>query len=354
MSGEKEFPVPVVAEESPKRSLVRKLCEVMDAIGWVAKTGYNEFHKYHYAQEADLVNAIRGELAKRHIFIFSSVTKTVRSPLEVETMKWDESVKMKVPTIRKTQLTEIEMDWTFVDGESGEERTVRFDGVGEDNVDKGLYKAMTGCEKYLLMKSFLVPTGDDPEKDSSEDAKNAKEEGVHAAKAVAESQLEAYKRREKEQLTETQDHKFFTQAAAPATVAAALPKRKFADTANDDVGEDLLFCQRHALGTVRGPLVKVAEAKSKSGVYLRLRVGDTDMSLWDNLKFESPVRGCKDLFSLLATSINETCDFEIDTKPGPAGKTYINVRVKSATMLIGPVEIDDCLPVIRREAGAEG
>jgi hypothetical protein len=175
--------------EAPKRSLVRKLSEVMTAVGWIEKTGFNEFHKYQYAQEADLVNALRGELSKRQVFIFPSVKTCERSVLEVETMKWDDSQKRKVPTVRKTQLTEIAVDWTFVDGESGEERTITVHGVGEDNVDKGFYKAFTGSEKYMLMKSFLIPTGDDPEKDSKEDAQEAKLSGKEAAQAVAKEKI---------------------------------------------------------------------------------------------------------------------------------------------------------------------
>lgn len=169
------------------RSLVRKLSEVMAAVGWIEKSGYNEFHKYKYAQEADLVQALRGELAKRQIFIFPSVKQCDRALLEVETMKWDDKVKAKVPTVRKTQLTEIAVEWTFVDGESGEERTITVHGVGEDNVDKGFYKAFTGSEKYMLMKSFLIPTGDDPEADSKEDAADAKREGKATAKALGEA-----------------------------------------------------------------------------------------------------------------------------------------------------------------------
>jgi hypothetical protein len=182
-------------DETPKRSLVRKLSEVMAAVGWIEKTGYNEFHRYKYAQEADLVQALRGELAKRQIFIFPSVRKGERSQIEVETMKWDDKAKAKVPNIRKTQLTEIEVDWTFVDGESGEERTITVYGVGEDNVDKGFYKAFTGSEKYMLMKSFLIPTGDDPEKDSQEEAQDAKREGKATAKALGEAKAEKMKQK---------------------------------------------------------------------------------------------------------------------------------------------------------------
>jgi hypothetical protein len=36
-------------------------------------------------------------------------------------------------------------------------------GTGEDNSDKGTYKGITGGLKYILMKTFLIYTGDDPE-----------------------------------------------------------------------------------------------------------------------------------------------------------------------------------------------
>ena len=161
--------------EAPKRSLVRKLCEIMEAVGYVQKTGINRFHGYKYATEADLVEMIRGEFAKRQVFVFPDVIDYTRVPLEVETAKG----------IRKTQISEVKIAWTFVDGESGEERTVHVHGVGEDNVDKGFYKAFTGSEKYLLMKSFLIPTGDDPEHDEANEVRQGKE----AASAVASEKL---------------------------------------------------------------------------------------------------------------------------------------------------------------------
>lgn len=176
--------------EKPK-TLVMKLCEVMAAVERVAKRGRNEFHKYDYVTEADLADAIRAELASRHIFIFPDVVDVSRTPLEVATTKWVQN--QPVESIRKTQLTEITVEWTFVDGESGEERTISVHGVGEDNVDKGFYKAFTGSEKYMLMKSFLIPTGDDPERDSKEDAKAAKERGKADAKQVGQDKVRGAK-----------------------------------------------------------------------------------------------------------------------------------------------------------------
>jgi len=176
-------------EEQKQKTLVMKLAEVMAAVGWIEKSGYNEFHKYHYAQESDLVDALRGELAKRHIMVFPDVKQVNRAEHVTETLKWDDTVKAKVPTARKTQLTEIRVEWTFVDGESGESRTVTVHGVGEDNMDKGFYKAFTGSEKYMLMKTFLIPTGDDPEKDSKEEAEDARRAGLASAKQIGEEKV---------------------------------------------------------------------------------------------------------------------------------------------------------------------
>jgi hypothetical protein len=178
---------PKIKQEPHKRSLVRKLSEVMGAVERVAKMGRNDFHKYDYVTEADLANAVRGELSKRQVFIFPNVKTCARVPLDVETMKWEGG--QKVPSIRKTQLTEIEVEWTFVDGESGEERSIAIPGVGEDNVDKGFYKAFTGSEKYMLMKCFLIPTGDDPERESTAERKEVKKEQKAAQQQTVEEKL---------------------------------------------------------------------------------------------------------------------------------------------------------------------
>lgn len=177
-------PIPI-SDKPEKPSLVRKLCEAGAAVGWIEKAGRNEFHRYNYATEASIVSKLRGELYKRNVFIFPHIIKNLRIPVEIETVKG----------IRKTAITELDIEWTFVDGDSGEKWTVMVPGIGEDNVDKGLYKAFTGSEKYLLMKSFLLPTGDDPEKDSKEELEDAKETGRKAAKDVAERKIAEFQSR---------------------------------------------------------------------------------------------------------------------------------------------------------------
>src|SRR3954466_1825044 len=108
--------------KSPPHSLVKKLAEVMNEVGRIPKSGRNDFHKYDYVTEADLVEAIRTKLAEKHVFMFTSVESTAH----------------------QGDVTEVVTMHTFVDGETGEEFSVKGYGQGQDKGDKGGYKAMTG------------------------------------------------------------------------------------------------------------------------------------------------------------------------------------------------------------------
>jgi hypothetical protein len=55
----------------------------------------------------------------------------------------------------------------LIDPDSGEARAYTFFGSGQDNGDKGLYKAITGALKYFLASTFLVAEYNDPERDDA-------------------------------------------------------------------------------------------------------------------------------------------------------------------------------------------
>ena len=56
------------------------------------------------------------------------------------------------------------MAYTFADVDSDEQLVAKVAGQGLDSGDKAPYKAQTGALKYALLQSFLLATGDDPEK----------------------------------------------------------------------------------------------------------------------------------------------------------------------------------------------
>ena len=136
------------------------LHEVMSAVGYVQKTGVNDFHKYNYASEADLLEALRPAMLKAGLMIL---------PSGVE--------RSEIDTFGNTHVT---MEYTLVhkDGDVWPEK-IRAFGSGNDKSktgavgDKGTYKAITGANKYLLTKLFQIETGDDPEvKNEVDDAKS--------------------------------------------------------------------------------------------------------------------------------------------------------------------------------------
>jgi ERF superfamily protein len=134
------------------RNLVQKLAFVMAAVERVPKLGFNSFHNYKYARESDLTDAVRANLAKQGVMLIPSVEK----------IEWRE-VQTKGGTERVATLT---VRFTVTDGIDKLEFNII--GEGQDKGDKATYKAMTGAMKYALLKLFLIPTGDDPEKDGEE------------------------------------------------------------------------------------------------------------------------------------------------------------------------------------------
>ena len=144
---------------SNDRMLVRKLAEVMKEVKYIQKTGYNSFNNYKYATEADVNEKIREVLAERNVIMIPSVK--------------NHSVREHVNRKGHTEyIVTVEVEFTFMDGETGETIVFTTFGEGQDAGDKGTYKAITGAQKYALMKAFMIPTGDDPEGDSGVDERN--------------------------------------------------------------------------------------------------------------------------------------------------------------------------------------
>lgn len=142
-----------------KNGLVIKLAKVMSEVQYLQKKGYNSFHKYRYATEADVNEKVREELAKQNVVMLPSML----------------AHSMREHTNRSgaiEYITMVDMEFRFIDGDTGEELVIRMSGEGQDAGDKGIYKAISGAQKYALMKAFMIPTGDDPEGDEEVDRRN--------------------------------------------------------------------------------------------------------------------------------------------------------------------------------------
>lgn len=139
--------------------LVSKLADVMKEVKYIEKKGFNKFHKYKYATEADVADKIREVLAEKNV-------------LMVPNMKSHNTREHTTANGKTEYIVTVEMEFTFYDGETGEKISYTIFGEGQDAGDKGTYKAITGAQKYALLKVFLIPTGDDPEQDEGTDERN--------------------------------------------------------------------------------------------------------------------------------------------------------------------------------------
>jgi hypothetical protein len=136
-------------------ALAKKLAGILSQTGRLKKEGHNEHFNYDFITESTLSGAVRDLLAAAGVFLFTSViSQEVREIVQPGKQEQGE---------RRTLLTLVTTEHTFVDGDSGESFTVKSQGHSLDNGDKGVYKAITGAVKYALYKNFLFPTGDDPE-----------------------------------------------------------------------------------------------------------------------------------------------------------------------------------------------
>ena len=141
------------------------LHNVMAKVTYVQKGSENKFHGYKYVSEADLLEKLRPALIEEGLILIPSV-EMVR-PLDEH---GNTVVDMRYEIVHK-------------DGDIWP-HLIRISGCGNDRSkngqvgDKGLYKAITGANKYFLFKLFQIETGDDPERDT---APVAHESVAHAA-----------------------------------------------------------------------------------------------------------------------------------------------------------------------------
>lgn len=128
-------------------SIYNKIFNIIIELNGVNQNGYNSFHKYKYIKQEDIINAIKPLLIKNKLVITSEVIE-------------EETIEIK----DKGMFTKVTLEFTITDLDSMAQTKQIYRGNGIDVGDKGIYKAMTGAEKYFYMKNFLIGTGnDDPE-----------------------------------------------------------------------------------------------------------------------------------------------------------------------------------------------
>jgi hypothetical protein len=158
-------PTPEAEATAPSQALpaetiiIRALNAVMQEVDYVQKKGENDFHGYKYATEADVLDRLRPSMVKHGLVLIPSV--------------------QQVSSVDQYGNTTVSIHYTLahvsgavwphpiVAAGCGNDRNKN--GVG----DKGLYKAITGANKYMLFKLFQIETGNQEPEDSEGDRQRA-------------------------------------------------------------------------------------------------------------------------------------------------------------------------------------
>jgi hypothetical protein len=154
------------AKLQAKKNMTRK---ALKDKGILKREGNNTFDKYKYFSEAQY---------KQLFTELFSEAKLELSFTEISYDTFEGSEKQSNGRMPKLKFILTDVDTGFY------EETV-ITGEGIDKGDKAGYKAYTGAIKYYLANTFLVATGDDPEKESPSEKMNTRTEKKATAKQVS-------------------------------------------------------------------------------------------------------------------------------------------------------------------------
>lgn len=128
-------------------NLFQKIHKVMESINYLVKDSRIKFGSTDYKalSEEKVTTTVREKLVEHGLIII---------PVE-------QSIS------RDGVITTVNTKYKIIDIVSGDSEILASSGQGADTQDKGAGKAMTYGYKYLLLRSFAIPTGEDTDKISS-------------------------------------------------------------------------------------------------------------------------------------------------------------------------------------------
>lgn len=134
---------------SEKMNLHQKMLEVMKAIEYLNKDDAVKYGQtsYRAMSEEKVTSTVRKEFVRLGIVVY---------PVE-QTVSKDGNITTTNTTYKMVNV-EDPNDFIFLASS----------GQGADTQDKGVGKAMTYSFKYMLLRTFAIPTGEDPDKISSD------------------------------------------------------------------------------------------------------------------------------------------------------------------------------------------
>lgn len=158
-------------------SLYTKMAEIMGEIGNIPKEGTNTHFNYKFVTADAIADRIRKALSDRKIAFFAAIT---HRELVQFSQKYIDGNTGAVKSEKSINRWVVDFEFTFADGDSGEVEKRPWTAEADANDDKGINKCATAAEKYFLLKTFVVSTGDEPDSDGDQPRKAKQQKAPQA------------------------------------------------------------------------------------------------------------------------------------------------------------------------------
>lgn len=175
------------AKLQQKKNALRK---DLSKLGVLKREGNNKFSNYKYFSESQYKELFTRLFAEHGLELHFN-----ELDYQLHTITREKESNLRVVKFR----------WELTDIETGYSETTVMTSEGADSGDKGGYKAYTGALKYYLANTFMVATGDDPERDDREPEKKSEKKTLTATPEQINFIKGAYKGDKLKKLLEAQN-----------------------------------------------------------------------------------------------------------------------------------------------------
>ena len=161
---------------SDLKPLLEAVNAVMAEVTYVPKDGENTIQKYRFASEAAFIAKLRPAMVKHGLVLMPLPTL---DPPSLERYEREAGKYSFRAVVRRRYL---------LGHTSGVTLELGMEGEGIDTSDKAVPKACTGAMKWLLRQLFVVETGTDPDRDTTEPT--GRPDKLSASEAAAQKALQ--------------------------------------------------------------------------------------------------------------------------------------------------------------------
>lgn len=186
----------IYADDLVKRPVIVKLARIMGKLGTIEPQGRNAHFGYNFIKDTQVSGAIRPRMAEERLMVIPNVLEET----------WVETKTAKGAT---SWVTKLKVEFTVIDGDSGDSVTGTGYGYGDDSGDKGANKALTAAMKYWLIKLFQIG-GEDAESDDRADKRAAARQEGGPAVTIEKNEITGIARGGRsDRMTNTQKKQIF-------------------------------------------------------------------------------------------------------------------------------------------------